>query len=612
MAAIRTLENLAIFNESLSYIIIHGKMMQELLNKRLSSFTYLNITQFLGALNDNIFKLLSVYFLISISSIENSHFILSTTGAIFVIPFILFSSTSGMLADRFSKRNIIVLTKILELLVMTLGVLAFSYESKIGTYLTLFLLATHSALFAPSKYGIVPEIVTNDQISKANGLMTSFTFLAIILGTFFASFITEITGRNFILASLLCTVISLAGVMTSFGIEYTLPSGSQKKLNVHIFGEILNTLKSARNFTSLLACILGSAFFLFIGAFMQLNIIPFAVESLHLSDVQGGYLFLLTALGIGTGSLIAGKISGKIVELGLVPIGIFGITVGLFTLDFFSGNIAVVVPIVVILGMFGGMYEIPLDAYIQVASPSNSRGQFVAATNFMSFVGVLCASVMVYVITEFLGLKADKGFTVLGVLTAIMTVIYGFLFFDYFMRFMGTIFCRLRFKATFEGTSEIPAKPAIYVCRHTAWNDTLLMLGAQRRRMRFFIEHEQHHTKWLKRFYRTLKVVLIPPIEPLEKNEQCLAQIKRTLESGISVCIFADDIDLEAKIDKLLHSYSFKELVENNDVPILQVEILKGEKHKTTSRFFRWVNKLRVPALVSFNGKMADQEAELT
>lgn len=577
----------------------NGKKMKELLNKRLSSFTYLNITQFLGALNDNIFKLLAVYFLISLSSFENSHFILSATGAIFVVPFLLFSSTSGMLADRFSKRNIIVLTKILELLVMTFGVLAFAYESKVGAYLTLFLLATHSALFAPSKYGIVPEIVTNDRISKANGLMTSFTFLAIILGTFFASFITEITGRNFILASLLCTVISLAGVMTSFGIEYTSPSGSQKKLNVHIFGEIINTLKFAKNFPSLLACILGSAFFLFVGAFIQLNIIPFAVESLQLSDVQGGYLFLLTALGIGTGSLIAGKISGKTVELGLVPIGLIGITIGLFFIDFLSNSLVAVIPLVVALGMFGGLYEVPLDAYIQVASPADSRGQFVAATNFMSFVGVLCASVSVYVITEFMGLKADKGFTFLGILTAIMSVIYGFLFFDYFARFMGTIFCRLRFNTVFEGVEEIPANPAIYVCRHTAWNDTLLMLGAQRRRMRFFIEEEQDHTKWFKRFYKMLKVVLIPSIEPLEKNENCLTEIKKTLEKGISVCIFAEEANLDEKIEKLLHSYSFKEIVNGSDVVILQVEIHKGERNKVTSRFFSWINKLRVPAFVS-------------
>ena len=170
--------------------------------RKLSSFTYLNITQFLGALNDNIYKLLIVYFLIQLDGIEHSHWILASTGAVFVLPFLLFSASSGTLADRFSKRNIIVLTKVLELVTMLAAVFTFYFETQIGCYCVLFLLATQSAIFGPSKYGIVPELVSTDKISKANGIMTSFTFLAIILGTFLASFILDVTGRHFIVASL--------------------------------------------------------------------------------------------------------------------------------------------------------------------------------------------------------------------------------------------------------------------------------------------------------------------------------------------------------------------------------------------------------------------------
>src|SRR5262249_25573031 len=157
-------------------------------------------------------------------------------------------------------------------------------------------------------------------ISRANGMMTSFTFLAIILGTFLASFLIEITNRHFIIASLFTTFIALIAMATSFCIEYTPPSGSMKRLNFHILDDVYHTLQLARQEPSLLTAVFGSAFFLFLGAFVQLNMIPYAVQALHLTDVQGGYLFLLTALGIGTGSILAGKISGKTVELGLVPI----------------------------------------------------------------------------------------------------------------------------------------------------------------------------------------------------------------------------------------------------------------------------------------------------
>lgn len=275
--------------------------------RKLSSFTYLNATQFLGALNDNVYKLLIIYFLIQLEGIEHSPRILATSGVIFVMPFLLFSAYSGTIADCLSKRNIIVFTKIFELLIMVIGVFAFAYESKFISLSVLFLLATQSAIFSPSKYGIIPELVETEKISAANGLLTSFTFLAIIFGTFLASFLLDITNRNFIIASSFCTLVSLAGVVVSFCIEYTPPSGPKKKVSILFLTEIYNSLKIAKDDTALFTCILGSAFFLFIGAFVQLNMIPFAVQSLHLTDIQGGYLFLLTSLGIGVGSLICRK-----------------------------------------------------------------------------------------------------------------------------------------------------------------------------------------------------------------------------------------------------------------------------------------------------------------
>lgn len=578
--------------------------MRKILNKRFSSFTYLNITQFLGALNDNVYKLLIVFFLIQVKGIENSHKILSSTGATFVLPFLLFSSTSGTLADRFSKRNIIVLAKILELIVMALGVIAFAFESIVGSYVILFLMATHSALFSPSKYGIIPEIVETEDISRANGLMTSFTFVAIIIGTFLASFITDITNHDFIVASLLCTIIALVGVLTSFGIEYTPPSGSHQRFNIRFLGEIYKTFQLARTVPSLHLAMLGSAYFLFLAAFLQLNIIPFAVESLHLTDVQGGYLFLLTALGIGTGSFIAGKISGKTVELGLVPFAAFGISIGLFLLDFFSDRFITVIPLVIILGVLGGIYQIPLDSYIQVASPHKFRGQVVGATNFLSFFGVLCASLMVYLITAVFDLHADKGFSIMGGITLFIAIVYMYEFFDYMTRFMAMLVSKLHFRTTFYGKENIPEKPALYFCTHTAWNDTLLMLGAQRHRIRFFIEKEQYHGKWMRRLYRLLKVVMIPPIEPLENNPDCLKEIKMALKNGISVCIFVENTNVQEEIQKLKNSYSFREILEGEDFPIIPVSIDKGEKMPKSRRFVRLLKKFRVPASISFGNSI--------
>ena len=570
---------------------------------RPSSFTYLNMTQFLGALNDNIYKLLVVYFFIQIDGIENSHKILATTGAIFVLPFLLFSASSGTMADRFSKRNIIVLTKTLEFVTLALGVLAFQYESKIGSYCVLFLMATLSAIFGPSKYGILPELVASDKISKANGLMTSFTFLAIILGTFSASFLLDITNRHFIIAALSSTLMAFIAMAASFCIEYTPPSGSSKRFNILFLAEITRTLKNASTHPSLLTAIFGSAFFMFLGAFVQLNMIPFALQSLHLTDVQGGYLFLITALGIGSGCLIAGKISGKTVELGLVPIAGAGVVISCYLLDLFSDQLFAVVPLVMILGLFGGIYQIPLDSYIQVTSPNTSRGQIVAATNFMSFFGVLCASALLYLITEVFGLKADKGFTIIGTLTLIVTGLISFQYFDYLTRFVAMILSKLHFKTKLLGTENIPGdNPAIFICTHTAWNDTLLLLGAQRRRMRFFIQQEMDHRhRFVQRLYLMLRVVFIPTIEKLENNIACVDAIKKSLKKGISVCIFVENKNLLMEIEKLKQSECFHALQDDNAVySIIPVSIEKGEKSSQSAFLTRMLNKFRVPAAVSF------------
>ncbi len=569
--------------------------------RKLSSFTYLNITQFLGALNDNIYKLLIVYFFIQLEGIENSHWILASTGAVFVLPFLLFSASSGILADRFSKRNIIVITKVLELVTMVGGLVAFYIESKLGSYFVLFMLATQSALFGPSKYGIVPELVATDKISKANGIMTSFTFLAIILGTFLASFILDVTGRHFILAGLLCIILAIIGLVTSFCIEYTAPAGSSKRFNIFFLAEIYSTLKLIKKDPPLLMAVCGSSFFLFLGSFVQLNMIPFAVENLHLTDVQGGYLFLLTALGIGTGSAIAGKLSGKMVELGLPPLAGLGVAISCYALDLCSNTLLLCIPLVTLLGFFGGMYEIPLDSYIQVASPKKHRGQIVATTNFFSFLGVLFSSGLIFLTAEVFKVKADKGFTIIGSITLGMVALITFRYFDYLTRFVCSILSKLHFQTTCTGLENIPSSPAVFVCTHTAWNDALLIMGAQRRRMRFFIVEEQEHSKWMRRLYHLLRVVFIPTFEPLENNPLCLDTIKNTLRHDISVCIFTNNKDICDEIEKLKHSYSFREILEQTHYPMVPVAIEKGEKNPITSRLFtRLLRKFRVPAGISF------------
>jgi acyl-[acyl-carrier-protein]-phospholipid O-acyltransferase/long-chain-fatty-acid--[acyl-carrier-protein] ligase len=238
------------------------------------SLSCLNIAQFLGALNDNIYKLLTVFLLISILGAEKSNEILSAAGAVYVIPFLLFSSASGILADRISKQRLILSLKAIEVVILLVALVVFQLKIVWGCYALLFLLATHSAVFGPSKYGIIPELVEKQKIAKANSLITSFTYLAVIIGTFLASFLTEFTNENFVYAVSACLLFAICGFFASLGIKNSSPKIYKK--NSVVFSS-RNRTNHSRMPQNIFACSLSvwSCFFSFYRSFYTTKYHPF-------------------------------------------------------------------------------------------------------------------------------------------------------------------------------------------------------------------------------------------------------------------------------------------------------------------------------------------------
>ncbi len=448
--------------------------MRRLFKSEMRSFHFLNVTQFLGALNDNIFKFLVIFFLINLKGSEAASTVLAIAGGVFVVPFLLFSASAGVLADRKSKQKVVVCTKIAELIIMLCGTLAIYLKSEVGSYSILFLMASQSAAFGPCKYGIIPEIVASNKVSKANGLLNSMTYLAVIIGTFLAAQITNFTNKNFVTASLLCIVISIVGIFTSLQIEKTPAKHSQKKLSPNFFGDIMKTLSLSHKKPHLLWAILGSAFFLFIGGFTQLNAIPFAIASLNLSEVAGSYLFLITAVGIAIGSIIAGKLSRDRVEIGMACTAGFILGFLYLLLFLFSASLSISVIMLILLGLFGGLFLIPFDAFIQLNSPDESRGQVVAATNFMSFVGVLLASIFLYLTNSLLQFSPAAGFGIIGVLSLLFAILItgrmSHLFFPYFVDKILLRFYSVEIRA-------LPKKPCVLLLDKCAFPETLVLFS---------------------------------------------------------------------------------------------------------------------------------------
>ncbi len=447
--------------------------MRSIFRTSFRSFYLLNATQFMGALNDNIFKLLVIYLLISVKGPEFANVILSLAGGIFVIPFLLFSSAAGVLADRISKKNIIVFSKSLELAVILFAGVAVFLVWEFGLFAALFLLATHSAIFGPSKYGIIPELVGEESVSRANGSITSMTYLAMILGTFLASFLTEVTNKNFLLIIGFCVIVSIIGLLTSLGITKTEPARSTKKLSPFFFYEIYQTVRTCWDIPNILPCIFGSSFFLFVAAFTQLNMIPFAMQSLHLDEVGGGYLFLVTAIGIAIGSTLSGRLSKDSVEPGITCIA--GGFLGIFflLLSLVSSSLIGVIICLFLLGVAGGAYLVPCDAFLQINSPKEKRGQIIATANFFSFVGVLMAALYLYFVNEHLGLSSSQSFALLGVLSLLATIIMMGRLSSLFFPFLATRILKRFRKATF--TSPIPETSTILILQSNSWWDVILL-----------------------------------------------------------------------------------------------------------------------------------------
>lgn len=499
------------------------------------SFYFLNATQFLGALNDNIFKLLVIYLLINLKGPEEANSILSLAGAVFVIPFLLFSSGAGVLADKVSKRSIIVFTKVLEVSIMLFGVWSVYFRWEIGAYLALFLMATQSAIFGPSKYGIIPELVEEKRVSKANGSLTSFTFLAIIFGTFLASFITDITDKNFVFEAFFCVLIALIGLMTSLGIGRTEPQNSPKKINPLFLYEIYQTLKFSWKIPHLLPMIYGSSFFLFIGAFTQLNIIPFAMQSLGLSEVGGGYLFLATSVGIAIGALLAGQLSKEKVEPGISCICGFFIALFFFLLPIFSHSLPMTILLLTLLGVCGGAYLIPFDSFLQVYSPSEKRGQVIAVANFFSFTGVLMASIALYLLSEKLGLSAASGFAWFGLFTLVSnTITTGRLSGLFFPFCVNKILKRFR---TLKLASPLPDSSAIIILKSNSWYDAFLLFSCLPRLKILVPDHFMRNFPFFNGLFDCIQIV---PKEPDIRStlKTLFREAKRFQGQNSSVCLF--------------------------------------------------------------------------
>src|SRR5262245_12985006 len=348
-------------------------------------------TQLLGAFNDNFLKIVVSFVALNLATQGAASYV-ELIAFLFILPSAVFSGYAGHLADVYSKRSILVTVKVCEIAIMILACGAFFLEHIEPMLALVFLMGLHAAFFSPAKYGILPEMLEEKDLSRGNGLLEMSTFMAIILGTSVGSAIFSVWKDRLPLTGVLMLAIAVLGAWTSLGIPRIPASGAAKLLRLNPFAEIIDGLRRLRAERTLWLTVLGISYFWFLGALVQINILFFGKELLHLDEFHIGLLGTFLAIGIGIGSLAAGRLSGDHIELGLVPLGsvAMGICLGLVALS--SSSYLFTGISLVLLGFSAGLFAVPLNALLQHQSGKEEKGQLIATNNFMNTIGMFLAA----------------------------------------------------------------------------------------------------------------------------------------------------------------------------------------------------------------------------
>ena len=381
-------------------------------------------TQFLGAFNDNLFKMVVSLVAVRMATGEPGRD-LSIVSAVFILPFILFSGYAGQLADVYSKRTVLVVTKSLEIVATALGLIAFLIGHLHLTYAVLFLFALQATFFSPAKYGILPEMLPDRDLSRANGILEMSTFVAIVVGVAAGGAMFDVWQDRLWLIGIIVMAIALIGTAVSFRIPRVRASAPGARIDFNPWRQIGLGLKRLRRDRVLSLTVAGISYFWFLGALLQLVIILFGTQVMHLNDRWVGVLTAFAAIGIGAGSMAAGRLSGDKVELGLAPIGSIGMGVFAIALAHSGGSFAIAALNLTLVGFFGGLFAVPLNALLQQRSGDREKGRLMATNNFLNMIGILVASGALSLCTNVFGLPADRIIFIFGVLTLELLEGYG-------------------------------------------------------------------------------------------------------------------------------------------------------------------------------------------
>ncbi len=560
-------------------------------------------TQFLGAFNDNVFKtalITLVTFRAGQLTELDGKTLATLLPGLFILPFFLFSATSGQIADKFEKSAVARAVKVFEICVMLLAAWGFMANLLWPLVGALFLMGVHSTLFGPVKYSYLPQQLKQEELVGGNGMIEMGTFVAILVGEILGAWLA-VSPNGSVMTSAVVIGIAVLGYWVSRGIPLSPAADPELTINWNPLTETWRNLSFAKGNKVVWLSILGISWFWFYGATVLAQFPNYA------KDVLGGdesvFILLLSvfSLGIGIGSLLCEKLSGNKVEIGLVPFGAIGLT--LFGIDLYFASVAVgaaaapadfaeflkiashwrVLVDIVLLGLFGGFYIVPLYALVQTRSEKSHQSRVIAANNILNAL-FMVVSALVSMALFAAGLSIPQLFLATALFNAVVAIYIYTLVPEFLMRFIVWLLIHGIYRLKKEGIEHIPEQgPALIACNHVSFVDALVLAAASPRPIRFIMDHRIFKIPILNFVFREGRAIPIAPAkEDPQMLERAYEEVAKALADGDLVGIFPEG-GITFSGDIMPFRSGVTRIIERSPVPVVPMA-LRGLWHSFFSR----------------------------
>lgn len=572
-------------------------------------FWALIATQFQGAYSDNILRNLLLAMIVGMGLPEGARdSFVSMVTFLFSMPFVLFSMTGGWLADRFSKQRVTQWTKVMEIGAMTVATTGLAMHSRNLTLVALGLVATQAALFGPSKYGLLPELLPAKRLSWGNGVIELGTFLAIIVGTVTGAAMAEHFHGHEVYAGYALLGLALVGFFTSLGIDRVPAAAPEKKYRINFVGDLWHQIGLMRRDQALFLAVLGNAYFWFLGSLLFSTVVVYGPDVLHIGQTKTGYLNAALAVGIGIGSMMAGMVSGNKIEYGLIPLGSIGMTCTGIALGTMHVGLVGSAVLLSMLGFWAGFFAVPVNALIQHRPAEKDKGGIIAAANLLSFVGIAISSGVYYVFTAFIHLNPRGVIVASSFITAAGTVYVLMLLPEWFGRLILFFLTHTVYVVKVLGRDNFPEKTgALLVCNHMSFVDALLLIASTDRPIRFLMYKGIYDKPLIRPFASVMKAIPISSEQRPRDMIRSLRTASEALREDEIVCIFAEG-QITRTGQLLPFRRGLERIMKGVEAPIIPVNLdgVWGSIFSFERGRFLWKMPRRVPypVTVSFGAPM--------